>query len=475
MSKFRLPVSGLALAVLLGGLALPSGAAQARAQVIAPGPEAVGATWTGSMSVSRSFTSVSPGRRDQHVGRATFTDLRSLEPNANGNYTATVRGSGEDRQWDDCNGAEHLSASIPWSADRDYASHLSFPEVIDLRTDASGHTYFTAQSLAVESDATSYNCQGESQATHLPLYGVLGFESGRSQEATLPLPDDDPDPAHLVGSRTWTLADPPYALVEGGITDYTYSITYDLRLDYRCDSGARPRSYNAQYDGVLASRAMLYYSLDDIVFCQSGGGIKVLSAGSPTGTLTLPPSLAGALTFVGGEFKVGRLGTPTSSTYANGAAVVRTTGSFTYCNQVPFGAAQKGLVKVIKKLPAPVRRLLKPLLRRGAKFLLTRVKTTNLLKTEQKKDLIVAVLRKLIDISRLSERDKDVLGALLLKVVAKQKKDVEEWIQSLFWDGICIKNVWRPTITVTIAADGTVTSTGQGPDGVFSTRPHAAG
>lgn len=476
MPMSRLSAPAIVLAVLFTSLAVPGTAAHARSQVTSPSPDAVGASWTGTMSVSRHFTTVSPGRRDEHAGSATFTNLRSLATTANGNYTATVRGSGEDRIWDDCNGAEHLSSSVPWTADRDYGDHPYFPEVIGLRTDTSGRTFFTAQSLAVESDASSFGCDGEVVASHLPLYGVLGFESGRSQEASGALPDADPDPAHLVGSRTWTLADPPYALVESGFTQYTYTIQYDLRLDYRCASGARPRFFNAQYDGVLAARPMLYYSLDDVVFCQApGGGIEVLSAGRPTGELTLPPSLAGALTFVGGEFKVDRLGTPSARTYANGAAAVTTTGGFTYCNQVPFGSAKQGLTKLAKKLPAPLKKVVTRWLGRGAKFLIRRLKTSRLIPDAKKKELIRATVLKLVDLSRLSEDDQYALALLVKKVLDKKKGDVEDWIQELFWDGICIRNVWRPTVTVTIAADGTVTSTGDGPDGLFRTRPHAAG
>lgn len=58
---------------------------------------------------------------------------------------------------------------------------------------------------------------------------VGGFQSGESgfEYRPDPLPDTDPDPLRLVGSRTWTLDDPPYELYPG-YTSYRFTVDYDL-------------------------------------------------------------------------------------------------------------------------------------------------------------------------------------------------------------------------------------------------------
>jgi hypothetical protein len=55
----------------------------------------------------------------------------------------------------------------------------------------------------------------------------FGFQMGMSSRTDDPLVDEDPDGAHLVGTTTWTLADPPYELVQP-VLDYNVTATYDL-------------------------------------------------------------------------------------------------------------------------------------------------------------------------------------------------------------------------------------------------------
>lgn len=459
----------VAAAVLAQVLAaVPAGAeGHDRAQRESLSPQATGSTWTGRISISRSQTTVVRGpdgtiaEENRLEEDAVLTNLVSLASTATGQYTGLVSATGnEDHYWSCQGGPLALVGQTAWDASGDYSTDPLGPLVINLRTDEAGNTFVTP-GMNAPSTTTGRFC-GEESTTSSRTYDALWFTPGISYEATQPLPDEDPDPAHLAGSRTWTLEDPPYELGED-VTAYSFTIDYDLALAYRCTSGDERLS--AQYDGVFADYPALYFSLDDVTYCYGAGTVVLRSPGTTTGVVTLPPSLAAALSTIGAELTYVGPATLQAGTNPDGTASVLATGRFDYCQEVPGRPALKVFTKVLKVLPGRVERLAKRWLARGVGTLVRKL-GSRFVPDGVRNRLLEAAKEGLAKLGK-NPQDEAAIRALLENVSGDKLVD-------LFLDGACVPKVWEPSVSVAISPDGSTSVVGDGPVGLFTTTPHTA-
>ena len=170
--------------------------------------------------------------------QATYTELRPLDTSANGNYDAHVIASGWREVTDNCywTGKVEKVQRLDWNLDQEGPNPVSGVEQkIGLVTNDEGQTFFAPWYLThIPFKATNY-CTEDGQPTEefIPEYNgtsFLGFTDGWSDYASQPLPDIDPDPLRLVGSKTWTLGDPPTPALADCCTEYSFTVTYDLEL-----------------------------------------------------------------------------------------------------------------------------------------------------------------------------------------------------------------------------------------------------
>lgn len=243
-----------------------------------------GTTWTGTIETTLYESSKNPSNGEVRTRSFTakYTDLRSLGATANAHYTGRVQAVGR-------------QTGAAWSCGSSYEYSFSFDEdaaafdpprsLVSLETDAywipedDRRTWFVPSLYSVPYTYTSCGQVSEGR------FSELGFQTGWS--SWNPLPDEDPEPLHLKGTRTWTVEDPPRGMSFDPAyePEYTFTATYDLWLkevpvmDSCDDEGAEARYTTAEGVGsvVLAGLpdphvATVSFGVD---WCLTDAGARV--------------------------------------------------------------------------------------------------------------------------------------------------------------------------------------------------------
>lgn len=180
----------------------------------------------------------------QLVNEGTFGDHPG-----DGHYTGRVVASGS-QGWvfpNACDGGTSPTAhGAAWMAAEDAAVNEDDRTLFDLTTDEAGVTHFTPYPYHVDATVSEdcYDSQSIDRfqvlsweswwggPTRCDMCGSMAHYSYPGNLVAVPLADDDPDPAHLVGEMTWTHTAPPYQLympqTMDGPHSYSFTLTYDL-------------------------------------------------------------------------------------------------------------------------------------------------------------------------------------------------------------------------------------------------------
>jgi hypothetical protein len=242
----------VALAVLLITAIAPLGPAEATN----PDPwNEEGARWTGTIETQINYTYDYYDFYGEHLysqsetATASYSMLTAKDDSCCGSrpatpvenapvaeiYSGQIAASGTEDYTDtdlpECNWTGH------WSVTEDARERkLGRQGLVNLVTDLDGQVFFWPYEYWIDDQ---YYSNGDCEGTPTISTGAhLGFEALGTGHgihfAKDPLPDEDSnDPSHLVGQKTWTLADPPFPLGVEGATEYTqysFAVTYDLRL-----------------------------------------------------------------------------------------------------------------------------------------------------------------------------------------------------------------------------------------------------
>ena len=244
-------------------------------------------------------------------------------------YSAVVTGSGlmEDTGW--CHAANQMKKSTyRWAVAGRDPSNVSEtrPSIIitDLGNSGAGEGTIIEPVLLAVGGHRSVECGSTKDSINMV---VGGFDATSADTGTpdTPLPDEDPDPLHLVGSVVYTQARPPYQLyVEPD--EYRFTISYDLRRREPAiaDTPVAFDDDGAPYELVTGrSKSLLFRVLDN----DSGDGLTISTVASslpglvvPTGTeirWTLPNSERPLL----GRYEIGYRATDADGNESNEATV----------------------------------------------------------------------------------------------------------------------------------------------------------
>jgi len=192
-----------------------------------------GTAWQGRIETSWNYTGHHYTDLTEH---AVYTDLRALGGTASGDYAAAASAEGKRLNHGYC-----YYTGDPYTTTTEFSGSLPAPDsrTVRLWTNDHGRTFFTPWGAGWFPGTMTTSCT-ESGTTEVRDADYLighGFGLGwaGAQFSTSPLPDDDPDPRHLVGTRTWTIGDWPHEPYDDDIhyDSYTYTVTYDLWLGWQ--------------------------------------------------------------------------------------------------------------------------------------------------------------------------------------------------------------------------------------------------
>ncbi|HLF40200.1 MAG TPA: hypothetical protein VI854_01870 [Acidimicrobiia bacterium] len=189
--------------------------------------------WTGTVTTDYSFASAFGDQKNVATGGVAYTDLVPLPVGQTEEYSAVTAGGGSTRDTHYCSITGGKTTMVTtWTAagqdpnnNGEIRASLIISDVVDADTGARGTT-ITPSRLALVADLNQPCASVPPDPTVNVIVG--GFEGGDNGRPSVPIPDDDPDPGHLVGSVTYTLTSPPYPLFLPP-DEWRYTITYDLR------------------------------------------------------------------------------------------------------------------------------------------------------------------------------------------------------------------------------------------------------
>ncbi len=210
-----------------------------------------GKMWTGTITVTNKYTYTNPSTNDPIVittaeGHYTLLPASVLAANGAGSYTARVSGSGGYTVDTWC----PQTITKPRTPLRSVVTTWSIPGVTRVNAINLGYDgptgswkyrpglifgYLNAPGDSGEffHNETKTSCPSTLLPPQKRTYqdSTLGWSSGTTLAAE-PLKDDDAAPEHLAGTTTWGLGSGPAREVHSnvGVTEYTYTVTYDLWL-----------------------------------------------------------------------------------------------------------------------------------------------------------------------------------------------------------------------------------------------------
>jgi hypothetical protein len=189
-----------------------------------------GKVWQGTIETDRTsyYTGGGSGFIDS-TDSSTYELLDSVvSEDGSGDYAASVSGSGTQTSHGYCPVTDtvKLVQIISWGftdVELEASVYLAYDEVL-------AEWVFWPVYLSLPGTYENHCTEsGTPESTEGPA-SPLGFRStsGNNYEPT-PLNDTDPDPSRLVGTTTWTLANPPTSHMND-FDEYSYTATYDLTL-----------------------------------------------------------------------------------------------------------------------------------------------------------------------------------------------------------------------------------------------------
>lgn len=295
--------AALSLVLVLLLVAAPAPLSPAKATNHMPWDQP-GSAWQGTITTDTSWVAEDEYSRQEVSHSATYTDLKPLLSSADGDYDAHLVAGGSEDVYGACDGKEgnrnHLF-HYQWQLDTEGPNIISGTSgKLGLITNNEGQMFFAPWYQShIPFQSTGY-CTGDGVPVEesYPAYnGIskLGFVDGNNPGySSNPLPDVDPDPLHLVGSKTWTVADPPVAGMFGeNMGEYTFTVTYDLHLVISCppptqgdaDGDRLPDGYETQVVGSDPSQC----DTDQDTYWDA---LEVASGSSPINALETPDTLS---------------------------------------------------------------------------------------------------------------------------------------------------------------------------------------
>ncbi len=239
----------------------------------APPWDVAGAAWTGTLTSAIHRKTTSSSRVQVYDEQATYTELEPQSASANGNYSARIQGSGTEKDYQAAGcGDMRLANDITWHVDKHFRSG-PLPVVLAISTDDIGQTTISPRLAQVDISVTGYECDGDAIASTSSTT-VLGFQSGESGAFGTPdpVPDTNGDLYRLQGTKTWTLADPPYPLY-ANTTEFTFTLTYDLTLEQNPCIGGSQAAYPAYQASIAPDKAAILHFELDAKWCRTRDGV----------------------------------------------------------------------------------------------------------------------------------------------------------------------------------------------------------
>ena len=293
-------------------------------------------------------------------GVASYSGLEPMEPSANGKYRSYVVTEGTERY--NHEGGYYEYESWDWAGTPNPGWFF-----LHLRTDDAGRTYITPQDYRVPGRVTWGDAQSGpwTSPTHVHTLGyvVEKFDQyGQQHYSDKPVPDDDADPLHLVGEKTWTTGDLPltqYSQPPTPPEEYEFTIRYDLRLMSACENQVTHDIYRARLPGF--EEDLLEFELRTNWCNTPQGQVRIIDFESENRTLNSPleHALEGVVREVVSLHDVWRPIDEWTNTGERSAAVTAT-GNWEHCWGIPIVAGKvKKLAKLFKligkQLPKKVR------------------------------------------------------------------------------------------------------------------------
>lgn len=459
------------LAVVLMASMLTTAPAQAGTTTTVDDPwNLPGSAWQGTISTSIHRDMDSAARQIVQDEQATYTELEVRSATASGNYTAFVDGRGTEKDYQNScgTGTLRLTHEGAWSVTEHFRQHQYSPDVLRITTDEQGLTSIIPGLVPVDVTYNSHACDG-TKGTSTANTTVLGFQSGESgfERDVAPVPDTDPDPLRLVGSKTWTVEDPPYPLYDG-YADYSFTITYDLTLVLPEDC----RSFTGAFTAKLDELKMFRYALEDVLYCREDSKVVIRGPGKAVSTPVYPAGFAGAMDILGMKFRYDGSKPVEVVNHASGAATASVKGRYSFCMDLPLKVLKQGAKAVFHRLPDSVQRKVLNWMDQGARFFVRKLFGSALVPDWLPRALLNKGVKKTINALPMSTSKKAALRSLVDFIRSEAVGGFENFMVSLLTDGICIPRVWTPNVVVAVPATGRPSASEVGTSGIFSVEPY---
>ncbi|MET0526243.1 MAG: SMP-30/gluconolactonase/LRE family protein [Nocardioides sp.] len=213
----------------------------------------------------------------------------------------------------------------------------------------------------------------------------------------------------------------------------------------------------ATYQASLGTGpAVLRYRMSGVELCTDQSQASVQNTGTAQASQVAPASVDKAMAKIGMKFSFVGSTAPTAATLAGGSARARVSGSWSSCVDLSYNSAvvKQGIKAARKTAKGPVKQRL-------GKWSAKKIATSRKIPTKVKHQIadrgIASVMK-----GAGFRTGRSTLQNLALDVVDQAfDKAGRNGLKQLV-AGQCLANVWAPTISVTMTADGTTTNTVSG-------------
>lgn len=310
----RRTVGARVLAVVLAAALVPVVAVVPQATAaVADLPTTRAATqwgpWHGSMSIASVETIARANSTTTRTGKGTYSNLAAAgaySPGGDNTYRADVTVEMSDKvtvPCEDGGGAATDTSSWMYSGSSEGAVDSADGGagyiggyVVRLEDREADQVYLTPEFVQFNTTDRYQPCPPFSSQELTAGNDTLSFYVGFGGQAIDPLIDTDPDPAHLVGTTSWGLANFPTTSPPYTYTAYEFTVTYDLRRE---PVGQCPKSVTLSGEwlpgtGNQFARDVRWTAKLDgagwpvrVVFGRSGGPQKAVTGSGAVHSATL--------------------------------------------------------------------------------------------------------------------------------------------------------------------------------------------
>lgn len=326
--------------------------------------------WAGDASVEIEETIVDSEGVVTHVrtGTATYSDLKpidqhSADADAINDYAADADVTFDEQVYGWCDTERFLTAATHWTFTGPSTSQSDAAgnwmtwgpggSVLEFRDNPDGtQTYVRPVPVIFNGLQDGKPCNGSDPEPALQANDTASFHAGHGWYfSQLPLHDTDPDPLTLVGSTTWSLANPPAGDPPYTYATYEFTLTYSLTRGPGLCGGGAARTSSDGFEAALEGKDEPILQFEVATSWCDTGGVYTVVATEAEGRASYSPLQAALQAAVREWFTVHEAWKNVKSRADPEGGTIEATGIYNGC----FGIPLLGKVKYLKKAPGALR------------------------------------------------------------------------------------------------------------------------